>query len=405
LSYGRKLPIYVDFFTVPFTVSAMQPQNAAKTPTWKPTRLQNLLRHKSGRYYARAYVGGKEIWQSLGTSLFSVAEVKLAEFLKQYRSVRRQSKNIASAKMTFKQATEIHLQNLDCKIDIKQRTRDYWRETLKALRKSWPELDEMQLRSVTESDLKQWAKRYSESASVTRYNNTVHLFRHILQVGVDQGVLAYNFADKLERKKVVAKNPPLPTLAQFSSLLDAMWNGHGRYSKACADLTAGLAFTGCRLREARWLTWSDIDFDAGRITIRGNPVTGTKSGEERTVRLLPDAAARFERMRRDFSDDESGDKVFRVGECQKAMNRAMKQIGMKRITHHDLRHFFATRCIESGVDIPTVAYWLGHRDRGVTLMKRYGHLRDEHAAAAAQRVSFSTPKPADNVIQLSAVAQ
>ena len=54
----------------------MQTQIAKKNGTWTKTRLKNLLRHKSGRYYARALVGGKEVWQSLGTSHFSVAEVK-----------------------------------------------------------------------------------------------------------------------------------------------------------------------------------------------------------------------------------------------------------------------------------------------------------------------------------------
>ena len=49
-----------------------------------------------------------------------------------------------------------------------------------------------------------------------------------------------------------------------------------------------------------------------------------------------------------------------------------------KITHHDLRHLFATRCIESGVDIPTVARWLGHKDGGALAMKTYGHLRNEH---------------------------
>ena len=44
------------------------------------TRLQNLVRHKSGRYYARAFAGGKEVWKSLKTSHFSVAQARLAEF-------------------------------------------------------------------------------------------------------------------------------------------------------------------------------------------------------------------------------------------------------------------------------------------------------------------------------------
>ena len=59
-----------------------------------------------------------------------------------------------------------------------------------------------------------------------------------------------------------------------------------------------------------------------------------------------------------------------------------------RITHHDLRHLFATRCIEAGVDIPTVSRWLGHQDGGVLCMKTYGHLRDEHSQNEAQKVSF-----------------
>ena len=81
--------------------------------------------------------------------------------------------------------------------------------------------------------------------------------------------------------------------------------------------------------------------------------------------------------------------MFRVGECQKALDRACKKVGASRITHHDLRHLFATRCIESGVDIPTVSRWLGHKDGGALAMKTYGHLRRENSIAQAQRVTFT----------------
>jgi integrase len=46
------------------------------------------------------------------------------------------------------------------------------------------------------------------------------------------------------------------------------------------------------------------------------------------------------------------------------MTHAAEKIGMKRVTHHDLRHLFATIWAESGVDIPTVSRWLGHKDGG-----------------------------------------
>src|SRR6266542_4317323 len=58
-------------------------------------------------------------------------------------------------------------------------------------------------------------------------------------------------------------------------------------------------------------------------------------------------------------------------------------------------HLFATRAIESGVPIPTVAKWLGHKDGGALAMKTYGHLRDTHSADMAQKVVFAVSKPAD----------
>lgn len=58
----------------------------------------------------------------------------------------------------------------------------------------------------------------------------------------------------------------------------------------------------------------------------------------------------------------------------------------QRITHHDLRHLSATTCIESGVDVPTVARWLGHRD-GKSFMSP-----DGRSDAVAQNVR-DRPEP------------
>jgi integrase len=82
------------------------------------------------------------------------------------------------------------------------------------------------------------------------------------------------------------------------------------------------------------------------------------------------------------------------------MDKAAKKVGMERITHHDLRHLFATTCIESRIDIPTVSRWLGHQDGGALAMRTYGHLRDDHSAEAASRVSFAAAPPAENIISI-----
>ena len=359
------------------------------TKTWARTGHRNLLKHQqSGNYYARTFAGGKEIWKSLKTSHRSVAEARLAEFVKDHRK-RLGNGGENSAKMSFDQAAKIHLQNLDDNPRLKPRTRDYWSQRLVALTKSWEGLNETEVRKITQSDCKRWAGKYARNASPTNYNNTIALLRQVLSCAVDAGVIYANPAGALKRVTIRSKEIVLPSTDKFNALIVEMRNGHGRDSRNCADFAAGLAFTGCRKGEARQIEWRDVDFEAGEIIIRGDPETGTKNWELRRVPLIPDARALFQRMRGERSDESLDAKVFRVGECQKALDRACQKVGTDRITHHDLRHLFATRCIESGVDIPTVSRWLGHKDGGALAMKTYGHLRREHSIAQAQRVTFT----------------
>jgi integrase len=159
-----------------------------------------------------------------------------------------------------------------------------------------------------------------------------------------------------------------------------------------------LAFGGFRITEAKFITWADCDFAKRTITVRGEPQTGTKGeGDPRTVPMIPEMEKLLKRLREENPHEPAVSPVMRVHECQKAMNRAAQIVGIDRITHHDLRHLFATRCIESGVDIPTVSRWLGHKDGGALAMRVYGHLRDQHSTAMAQKVSFATPA---NIIEI-----
>src|SRR5213595_1214781 len=117
--------ICVALFTVSFYGHAMKERK--QTKTWERTRLQNLVRHKSGRYYARAFAGGKEVWKSLKTSHFSVAQARLAEFLKEHRQRVSNGNGEGSAKMTFVDAAEIHLRNLDAIRATARTSRWGWR--------------------------------------------------------------------------------------------------------------------------------------------------------------------------------------------------------------------------------------------------------------------------------------
>jgi len=76
------------------------------------------------------------------------------------------------------------------------------------------------------------------------------------------------------------------------------------------------------------------------------------------------------------------------------------KFGLQKNQHHPIyasrfAASFATLCIESGVDIPTVSRWLGHKDGGALAMKVYGHLRDQHSVNMAQKVTFMKPVTRD----------
>ncbi len=118
--------------------------------------------------------------------------------------------------------------------------------------------------------------------------------------------------------------------------------------------------------------------------------------------MIPELREMLTAMRDSRRIEKGSEPVLRVNEAEKSMRAAAKKIGIAHVRHHDLRHLFASTCIESGVDIPTVARWLGHKDGGGLAMKVYGHLRREHSAAQAQRVRFASPSP-ENVIPISAV--
>ena len=361
-----------------------------KEKTWEKTKVQHLVRHKSGRYYARLFLNSRDVWKSLGTSHFSVAEAKLADVLREHRRQKGRRLDPANAKMTFAEAASLDTKCLAEEATMKRRTRKYYGEVLASLLETWPGLAETQVRKITEQALKEWASRYAAAYSASRYNGTLSLLRRILGRAVENGVLYSNPAEQLERRAQKPKRLELPTRAQFGEFIAQMQSAKTRDAKNCAELAQGLAFTGCRISEAIELEWRDLHFNVLEILVKGDPDEATKNGEIRRVPMIQQAKDLFQQMRLDRADESASAKIFRVHECQHSMDRAAEKVGMPRITHHDLRHFFATVCIESGVDIPTVSRWLGHKDGGALAMRTYGHLRREHSIAQAQKVSFAT---------------
>ena len=365
--------------------------SASGKKTWNPTRYQHLYRHKSGTYYARISIGGKKTWRSLRTKLLSVAREELSKVLEREGLRTAIASEIGrSGTMMIDDAIKIRREEYQNDPSIKRRTQEYWDEIYASLIKSWPGLGGIDVSKITKSECEQWAGRFSKEISGTRFNNTLSALRRLFEIGIDHGVRFTNPAGKIKRVKPSQKDltSRLPSRKEFRAWVATIRNAGGRFSRPCADLVEFLAYSGMRVGEARWVTWRHCDFDKGEVLVVGHPEEGTKNGSVRRVPMTRSLNDLLTRMKRDYPIQSDESPVLLVKEAQKAMDRAASKTGMERITHHDLRHLFATTCIESGVDIPTVAKWLGHKDGGALALKVYGHLRDEHSFAAAKRVEF-----------------
>ncbi len=264
----------------------------------------------------------------------------------------------------------------------------------------------MTVRHVTRRHCQAWLHDRGARIAAQTFAHELDTMRGAFDYAVKIGLRLDNPAADIQRKPIRSKRPTVPTREQFRRLVATIRESDGREdsqakAKEGADLVELLAYSGCRLDEARNLKWRDVDGERDVFTITGGE-RGTKNHEPRTVPLNAALRQFFARLRAE-GNAQPGDFIVRIKSARKCIDTATRRLGLPHLTHHAFRHFFATTAIESGGDIPTVAKMLGHKDGGALLMKTYGHLRQEHAYAVAKRINFGTEQPA-NVLRLKAEA-
>lgn len=348
----------------------------------------------AGTFYARVKVKGKVIRASLETDVFTTAKQRLPDKVKALRKPKAEVGTFADGRLRYEAET-----NQD--ITLKPASRAYRLRLVECLLKTWPGLDTIKADTITEDDCREWASRYADSEngySAVVYNNSINILRRILKLaGLGQDA---NPAYALKRLGIPRKQLELPTADQFNEMLKEIETAGAIDEKHRADFVRFLAFSGCRLNEATQAKWGDVDWKNNELTIHclKRRVTSNES-HTRAIPLVPAMRQLLTRLYADHQPKPE-DPICKVTICRKPLVRACKKVGCAPLTHHSLRHLFATFCIEAGIDIPSVSGWLGHSDGGALAMKTYGHLRREHSQRMAERVTFGAiPVPA-NVLEL-----
>lgn len=375
---------------------------------WETTNVTNLLRNRQSKtYYARVKVNGKQKWVSLKTKVFSVAKLKLSDVERAVRNqgqlTRGDTSSDKSNETTVNRFITILQERIRNDPTLADGTKERRETAIKALIKTWPDLPQRDSRRLTRYDCENWGARalrdgtgfiapnvrtVRKGMSASSFNKCVDALRSVLEIAKAEGAIFDNPAKDLAKASLKSKRLNLPSGEEFQAIVKSVGTAGARWSVDCADLVRLLAYSGLRLREATSLQWRNFDPKRNQLT-----VAGTKT--ETSYRIVPVVAelgALFSEIRARRGTEPENAAIVHVGGCLGALKRACQAVGVAILTHHDLRHLFATRCIESGVDIPTVSRWLGHSDGGALAMKTYGHLRQDHSQAQAAKVNFGTLK-------------
>jgi len=158
--------------------------------------------------------------------------------------------------------------------------------------------------------------------------------------------------------------------------------------------------TGMRRGEILNLKWKHVNLNKREIFIEKS-----KSGNPRTVDIN---SALFEELERLKSGSKTKEYVFinpRTGKpytkLQRSFETARTNAQIKELRFHDLRHTFASRLIERGVDIIKVKEFLGHST--VRTTERYIHPGREEKKKAVELLcnrSSKSTKNGDNLLHI-----
>jgi integrase len=190
----------------------------------------------------------------------------------------------------------------------------------------------------------------------------------------------------------VAPKRPLWTDADIEKVCQAALR-EGEHGNLLVDYLKFMAYSGARRNGALGVAWEHINWERKQVMITTKYQTT----------VVVDFNPRLEQHLKDMFSRRPGEDAKWLfpspvnpqepaKNLQGSLETARKAANLERLQFHDLRHYFISNCVMAGIDFMTIARWVGHKDGGILIGKVYGHLSNEHAKKAAEKV-WAEPKP------------
>lgn len=166
------------------------------------------------------------------------------------------------------------------------------------------------------------------------------------------------------------------------------------YLMACPqplqDVAALMIQTGMRPFELYYLKRQNVDIENGWLKIENSKTQSSNRKVWLSDRASDILHSRLNKFKGDYLFPK-GEKDFAPATYQlnTQHRETLKRIGLKfRI--YDLRHTFATRAVESGIDLLTLAHLLGHSSLDEVM--RYAHINENRKNEAIQQMQKKIAK-------------
>ncbi len=216
-------------------------------------------------------------------------------------------------------------------------------------------------------------------------NGIITVIQNSLKLAYALGTIKEYAADKIRRPKTKEKEVTCFTLSEQKKIERAALAG--KKTKWLGIVVC--LYTGLRIGELLALEWKDVDFQKGVLTVSKSRhegkdengryaqiVESPKTVSSRRCIPLPKQILcelrMLKRKSRSVYVISNGESSIPVRSYQRSFERLLKKLDIPHKGFHALRHTFATRALECGMDVKMLSELLGHKDPAVTL-RRYVH--------------------------------
>ena len=236
-------------------------------------------------------------------------------------------------------------------------------------------------------------KKTGKGLSANSVNAVISVLQSSLRTALLLGLTKEYTADKLKRPKLQEKSVECFTIAEQKQIEKAVMNG--KKDKLYGILLC--LYSGLRIGELIALQWSDIDLTKGILTVSkschdskdGLIIDAPKTISSRRAIPLPKQLLPILKSIKKKSDAlfvvSAKGKPVSVRSYQRSFELLLKRLNIPHKGFHSLRHTFATRALECGMDVKTLSEILGHKNPTVTL-NRYAHSLMEHKVNMMNRL-------------------